>query len=659
MGTVDLLTSGRDAFAREAWAEAVEVFTAAEEEESLGPDDLVRLSNAAWWIGQADESIDALERAFRGYVDGGDRAAAAIVAVRLAYLAARRNAMPIAMGWIGQAQQLLEDLPESPAHAWLKLMYFGEAFFNRYALDEALQLANEALEISRRQASADTKSLAESFKAQALIFKGDWREGMTLVDESTAAAVTEDLDLWVASDIYCNTIAACRNLGDYGRAGEWTEEADRWMRRHSVGGYPGVCRVHRAELKRLRGAWSEAEQEARHACEELEKFRLLDSVGLAYYEIGEVRLRMGDLEAADESFSRAYEYGSGAQPGLALLALAKGEADEAAESIARSLSGRGRGEDEGSARNLLSRARLLPAQVQIALAREDVETVRAATEELETVTGEFERPAFEAAALVGRGGVGLLEGDPEAAAECFDKSWRLWRDIGFPYESAQARTLLGRAHAAAGNDTTARMDLKAARSAFQKLGAARDVEVLNEMLGDDAVAEADGRRVTKTFMFTDIVTSTDLVGLIGDGAWEELLNWHNRALRSAFAEHRGEEVRHTGDGFFVTFEQAADAIECAVAIQRRLAEHRREHGFAPWVRIGFHTTEATPQGSDYSGRGVHVAARVGALADKEEIVLSAASLEAAGTIRFPVSDGREATLKGVSEPVEVFTIDWR
>jgi class 3 adenylate cyclase len=204
------------------------------------------------------------------------------------------------------------------------------------------------------------------------------------------------------------------------------------------------------------------------------------------------------------------------------------------------------------------------------------------------------------------------------------------------------------------------MDLRAARSAFETLGAARDVRALNALLGDDAPAtKAGGGRVVKTFMFTDIVTSTDLVGIVGDEAWEELLHWHNRALRSTIADHGGVEVRHTGDGFFVTFDQASDAVECAVAIQRRLADHRREHGFAPWVRIGFHTTEATREASDYSGQGVHVAARVGALGDKEEIVLSAASLEAAGTIRFPVSEGRLVTLKGVSEPVEVFTIDWR
>jgi class 3 adenylate cyclase len=160
-------------------------------------------------------------------------------------------------------------------------------------------------------------------------------------------------------------------------------------------------------------------------------------------------------------------------------------------------------------------------------------------------------------------------------------------------------------------------------------------------------------------MFTDIVTSTDLVGLVGDEAWGELLAWHNRELRSAFASHRGEEVKGTGDGFFVAFDSAADGIECAVDIQRRLARHRREHGFAPSVRIGLHLAEATRDGRDYSGGGVHVAARIGSAATGQEILVSTAVLEGAGKSRFSVSEPRSLTLKGVREPVDVRVVDWR
>ena len=114
------------------------------------------------------------------------------------------------------------------------------------------------------------------------------------------------------------------------------------MTRHSVGGYSGVCRVHRAELKRLRGNWTEAEQEALSACQELERYHMFDGVGHGQYEVGEIRLHMGDLAGAEAAFNMAYEHGVVPQPGLALLMLARGQPDEAARALERSLAG---GED--------------------------------------------------------------------------------------------------------------------------------------------------------------------------------------------------------------------------------------------------------------------------------------------------------------------------
>jgi class 3 adenylate cyclase len=160
-------------------------------------------------------------------------------------------------------------------------------------------------------------------------------------------------------------------------------------------------------------------------------------------------------------------------------------------------------------------------------------------------------------------------------------------------------------------------------------------------------------------MFTDIVTSTDLIGIIGDADWEDLLRWHDRTLRDMFESHHGEEVRNTGDGFFVSFESPRYAIDCAVAIQRSLREHRREHGFAPWVRIGIHVADATRMEGDYAGRGVHAAARIGGLGGRDDIVVSKEVLAAAGEIPYEVSEGREADLKGITEPVVVRDLDWR
>ncbi len=165
----------------------------------------------------------------------------------------------------------------------------------------------------------------------------------------------------------------------------------------------------------------------------------------------------------------------------------------------------------------------------------------------------------------------------------------------------------------------------------------------------------ESQRVAKTFMFTDIVKSTNLVEALGDEAWEALLRWHDQTLRALFAAHQGEEVVTTGDGFFVGFDSPEAALGCAVAIQRTLAEHRQTHGFAPQVRIGVHAADATQVGRDFKGKGVHEAARISALAQGGEILASRQTI----VPRFNASEPRTVSLKGISEPVEIVTVEWR
>ena len=163
------------------------------------------------------------------------------------------------------------------------------------------------------------------------------------------------------------------------------------------------------------------------------------------------------------------------------------------------------------------------------------------------------------------------------------------------------------------------------------------------------------RRVMKTFMFTDVVGSTNLVEVLGDEAWDTLLRWHDTTLREVFTGHEGKEISTTGDGFFVSFDSPEQAIAAAIAIQRRLQEHRQRNGFAPQVRIGLHATDANRVGANYRGKGIHEASRIAGVAKGGEIVASV------GTVgeTFSASAPRSETLKGLSEPIEVVTVDWR
>ena len=254
----------------------------------------------------------------------------------------------------------------------------------------------------------------------------------------------------------------------------------------------------------------------------------------------------------------------------------------------------------------------------------------------------------------------LFDDDAEAAVETLGGAWRMWQQLDLPFEMALARGRLAEARRATGDDSGALMELKAALSTLESLGATTEAAAMRAALGDAAPAgSAPSTRVTRTFMFTDIVTSTDLIGLIGDESWQELLRWHDKTLSSAIEHAAGEVVRHTGDGFFASFAETRPALDCAVDIQRRLASHRTEAGFAPFVRIGLHRAEATREGADYSGGGIHVAARIGDVGDAEEIVVSSSTLAEVGVIPYSVSDPSPVDLKGVKGPIELQRLDWR
>jgi class 3 adenylate cyclase len=652
------LEAGRAAVTRHDWSEAVEALTAADRESPLGAEDLELLGSALWWDARPDESNETLERAFEAFVDAGRPAEASWVAAVLGYQASRARNEAVAGGWFARAQRLLADLPEGPMHARLAVFgVVGALMANDY--EGGIAAADQAMALAKQHGETSALYMALSFKGMAQAFSGNLQEGLKNLDEAAGAVSTGQLDLRVGSDIYCGTIAAYWNVGDLTRAGQWAEEGERWMRRNGAGGYPGICQVHRAELKMLRGQWPEAEQEARQACRELERFRLLDSLGFAKAAVGEVRRRMGDLDGAAVAFDEAYESGNDAQPGLALLQLERGEVDAAKRSIARALDA---ANGVGALSDRTMRARLLPAQVEITLAAGDLEAARAAVEELEGLARDFERPLFRAGAMTARGELLLGENKAAEASPVLGQSWRLWQTTDLPYEAAKARLRYAEALAAEGDEATAKRDLRAARASFERLGASSEIRRVDELLGEDpagaGVAHAS-HKVTRTFLFSDIVTSTDLVGLIGDDAWIELLRWHNRELRDAFGKHHGVVISDTGDGFFVAFDRAGDAIDAAVDVQRRLARHRREHGFAPWVRIGVHTAEALHEGGNYRGQGVHVAARVGAAAAREEILVSQATVDAAQHVKFTLSEPRAAQLKGVKAPVEVRSAEWR
>jgi class 3 adenylate cyclase len=644
------LHAGREAAARHAWREAYELLKRADESSPLNAADLVMLGEAAWWLGRLEESISARERAYSAYLSEGDHRKAAVMAITLANDHFGKLAHSIGAGWFNKAERLLENDPECAERGWLSMMHSLSALQMRDH-QTALGAAAETLAMGTRYGDRDLQAFGLLFKGKALVGLGQVEEGLRLLDEATVAAVSGELKPHSTGMIYCMAISTTSELTDYRRAGEWTDASMRWCERQSIAGFPGICRVHRAEIMRLRGSWAEAEQEARRALSELQTFNLMFAAD-GFYELGEVRLRIGDLEGAEDAFRQAHELGREPQPGLALLRLAEGKVDAARSAIKRAL------EDPSGDR--LQRLRLLPGQAEIALAEGDFDTARSAVDEMEQLGNVYGSVALEATTLCARGALELAEGQPGSAIKNLRRSLRLFKEADLPYEAARARLVLGLALRADGDEDAAELEITAAKTVFEKLGAVLDLRRALELLGQeisDALPKAavPAQRVTKAFMFTDIVGSTDLARVMGDDAWGNVLAWHDDTMRRLFTIHRGEEVKQVGDGFFVAFDEPLDAVECAVDIQKRLTAHGKEAGFAPEVRIGLHCAEATRKGLDYEGLGVHEAARIGALAEGGQILASKELLEVA-RVRFPVSEPEAVELKGLSRALEVASI---
>jgi hypothetical protein len=216
---------------------------------------------------------------------------------------------------------------------------------------------------------------------------------------------------------------------------------------------------------------------------------------------------------------------------LALLRLAEGKVEAARTAIRSALA------DESLDR--LGRSHLLPAQVDIALAAGDLEGARAGADELVAIAAVYGTLALEAAAHCMRGQVQLAAGDESGALGSLRAGCRGWQELDAPYETARARMALAAVYRAAGDPETAALELAAARSAFERLGTvldvARAVETQAGAAGADAAEPELSRTETRTFMFTDIVRSTQLIEAIGDEAWADLVRWHDQTLRALFA----------------------------------------------------------------------------------------------------------------------------
>ena len=628
---LDRVAAGRSAIKERRWREGYDLLAAAAATDELAPEDLELLAWSAYLTEEVGQVVPVLERAYAGYVAAGNNARAATVAVQLAHeYRSIRLQKAIGNGWLARAERVLDGEPEGIAHGYLALERGLEAVTaNDY--ERARELGAAAERIGHEHGDMGLELRGRQRRAVALIHLGEIDEGRLLLNEVNAAAYGGALKPYDTVVIYCNAIGACREVAAFDEALQWTERAELFCDEHAISAFPGICRINRAEVMRYEGKLEAAEKVAAEASQLLATWAPRIAAA-GYAEVGEVRLRLGDLAKAEEAFDQADALGHDPEPGRSLLLLAREKPAAALASIQRAL-----GDDLPP----LTRARLLPAFVEIATAADAVDDAAAAADELAETAERYDSPALHAAAGVAAGSVALARDDPHGAVRPLRRALRLWQETKARYEAGRTRALLARAYAATGDTEGAMHELAQAGSVFDQLGARIDAAKVDALLGRDV-----GTRVTMTFVFTDIVDSTRHLEHHGDTNWQKLLRRHDELIGRVTAGEGGAVVDHTGDGFFLAFPTADRAVAAAVAIQREAA------GDLPFeIRIGVHTAEATSLGENYRGKGVHVAARIGALGCGEEIVASRETVAALTGIR--TSEPRSEQLKGISEPVDV------
>ena len=460
----------RDAASRGDWGTAFEHFMKADADGLAGPADLGIFGEVAYAAGHLDVTIESWERAYALYAEAGDKDAAAAAAVRVAmHLLFDTALMAPVRGWLARAERLLDGQLETPASAWLAVVRAYERMLTG-DLPGARPWAQRAIELGSRLDPAAC-ALGRVAGARLLILDGDVEQGLALLDEVGVATVSGDLDPLSTGVVYCELVCALQGLAQYDVAEEWTEAMERWCKTNAIGSLHGRCRVHRAEILRLRGSCGEAETEALSACEELRPY-LRREMGWPLSELGRIRLRRGDIEGAEEALLAAHRAGWDPQPGLALVLLAQGDAASAAASIRDALEHPMRVPfKERPPDTDLQRAPLLEAQVEIEVAAGDIARARSAADELTRVAARFESKALVASATLGQGRVRLAEGDPAAAEQFCAEAARLWSEIGAPYEAALARAGFADALRASGSEQRAALEFEAARAVLDRIEA--------------------------------------------------------------------------------------------------------------------------------------------------------------------------------------------
>jgi tetratricopeptide (TPR) repeat protein len=573
----------RQAAARGDWQVSFELFMELDADGSLDVADVAMLAEVAYAAGHLDVTIAAWEQVYRACVASGDHLGAAGAAARVAtHLILDTALMAPVRGWLRRSGQHLDGQPDSPAHAEYSAVRAYERLLSG-DLAEAGESARRAIEVGSACDPASA-AIGQVVVARLLLIDGDVDSGLALLEDVGVTATGGGLDPLSTGIVYCELVCALQGAAQYDLAEEWTEAMERWCAKSAVGTLHGRCRVHRAEILRLRGRCHEAEVEASAACDELRQY-LGRELGWPLAELGQIRLRRGNHSGAHDALLAAHRVGWDPQPGLARLHLARGDVALAANAIREAL------EQpmlvpskERPPNNDLCRAPLLAAQVEIEIANDEIDRARAAADELDQIAARFQATAFAAEAHLARGRLELADGNLAAAERHLTTAAHAWRDMRAPYELAITRGELAAVYRALGRHQQADLEDEARRALLDGIrdgGPGREQHpdradgVVDDETGSASrlVREGDYWTVAyhgHTVRVQDLKGIHYLARMLGDPTRElhvlDLVVAENPRPAAARPARRGREP--------ATFDDAGEVLDdqARTAYRRRLAE---------------------------------------------------------------------------------------
>jgi ATP/maltotriose-dependent transcriptional regulator MalT len=459
---VDRAAAGEEALRRCDWAAAQAAFEAVLADDPDDPRALDGLAMAVFWLGDLEAPRGLRERAYVEHRRRGDtrRAAAAAVFVSGEYRIAGDNAAA-ARGWLARAERCLDGVPPCSERGAIEL----ERAKTADDLDDAERHARRALELARELADPDLEITALAQLGVQRVSSGRWEEGMALLDEAMAAAMGgEASDALAICDTCCQTLVACDQIADLRRASEWCRVVVEFTERRRFTPVRAWCRAIFAGVLTATGDWERAEREL---LESLRIYRTDGGIGsrvMTLARLADLRLRQGRLEEAERLLADCEEHPHAVVP-VARLRVARGDAGAAAAMLERRLA--------TLPNDAPARAPLLPAFVDVLLARGDVDGAAVAAASFAELAARLCRENLLALAQLARADVALARGahaldDLEAALELFLR-------LGMPFEASEVRLRLARVFTA-GRTELAVDEAQFALATFEHLGAARKAD---------------------------------------------------------------------------------------------------------------------------------------------------------------------------------------